>query len=332
MKQWLWQLVIIGGVLGLTFFFLQGQIPCKQTLTYRIGSLDPRFGLSQSVVEDMLRQAEVPWETLAGRELFTLDQAHGAIVVNFIFDERQERTQEEKKLNQAEAETSHTQEQIGATYDGLSAEFDRRSPVYEKRVKMYEVSLEKYNKEVERFNRTGTATEDDVTRLQSEAKSLDQEAQSIETERLALNQLATRINALSGKEQQVVNGYNQKLQDFQERFRDNGLFDQGDYGGKELNIYQFRDQDDLRLVLMHELGHSLGLSHVESSHSIMYYLMQDQDSKHPKLSKEDQEAFESICAHPRGLSLGNIQEVGSFLKTRALELISLYENSPTSAS
>ncbi len=326
MKQRVWQIVILGGVVGLTFFSLQQQIPCKQTIVYRLGSLDPRFGLSESAAKDMLKQAETPWEKVAGRELFVLDQQKGEVVVNFVFDERQERTQEEKKLTQAEEETNQTQESINATYDQLGKEFDSRSATYEKRVKDYEAHLAQYNHEVDKLNQSGAATEDDVTRLESEAKNLNKEFASIENERLSLNKLAERINALSGKEQQVVNGYNQKLQDFQERFQDNGLFDQGDYGGKELNIYQFKDQEDLRMVLMHELGHSLGLEHVENPRSIMYYLMQDQDTKHPALSEEDKKAFLNICRHPRGLAPGNILEVGTFLKMRVTEILKSYEN------
>ena len=92
-----------------------------------------------------------------------------------------------------------------------------------------------------------------------------------------------------------MEAYNSKLNAYQSRYGEAREFDQGEYNGSQINIYQFRDLPELRLVLAHELGHALGMNHTENSASIMYYLMQDQDMDAPALSPEDQAVFSRIC-------------------------------------
>jgi len=50
------------------------------------------------------------------------------------------------------------------------------------------------------------------------------------------------------------------------------------------------------LALAHELGHTLGIGHVDNPQSVMYYLMGEQDLKNPHLTKEDLDALKNVCA------------------------------------
>lgn len=323
--KFVWQGGLLAVLLFTTFFFLGSQVPCKQPILYRLGTIDSRFGLSSSEVQKMLSEAEKPWENLAKRELFVFNQQEGVVTVNFVYDERQERTQEEQKLDQIETETNKAQESINSSYETKKAEYEKRSSAYESQVNGYQKRLARYNAQVESFNKNGQATESDVERLRQEASELENEAANLEKERLALNTLAQSLNALAGSEQKIINNYNDKVETFQERFQGEGLFDQGEFGGKELNIYQFKTRDDLRMVLVHELGHTLGLDHVENPQSVMYYLMEQQDITHITLSAEDRAAFESICAHPAGLTLGNLEEIIAFVRLRATQVMAMYE-------
>ncbi len=305
-------LVMAGG-----FFFLGLQVPCKQVITYRLGSVDPRFGLESEELEKALLLAQDPWEDLAGRELFRY-ATDGVVAVNFIYDERQERTQEEIKLDAAEEQINTQQENIDASYRALQTDFEKQSKEYESQVAEYKRRLDKYNDEVENFNTHGGVTESDSNRLRQVAKDLNREATVIEKKRLALNSLAGRLNGLAGKEQKIVEQYNSQVESFAERFQGEGVFDQGEYGGKELNVYQYKTEADLVLVLAHELGHTLGLNHVENSASLMYYLMGEQPKGKIVLTKEDQQAFNQFCSQPLSLYPTSIKETLRFTKEKIL--------------
>lgn len=307
-------LVLAGGL-----FFLGRQVPCKQVITYRLGSIDPRFGLESKELENALRLAEVPWENLAQRELFRL-APDGDVAINFIYDERQERTEEEIKLDAAGEQTNQQQDNIDTSYRVLEEDFKRQSGAYEQEVATYKNRLEKYNTAVERFNNNPDRKESDGERLKQAAESLNQEASSIEKKRLALNSLATKLNSLAGKEKKIVEQYNSQVENFTERFAGEGVFDQGDYGGQELNIYQYKTREDLRLVLAHELGHTLGLDHVENPQSLMYYLMGEQP-KTFTLSKEDIQAFSQFCGQPLSLYPDSITETLRFTQQRILRTL-----------
>jgi predicted Zn-dependent protease len=62
-----------------------------------------------------------------------------------------------------------------------------------------------------------------------------------------------------------------------------------------INIYQFHDESDLELVLAHELGHALGLNHVENPESVMYYLMEKQNLENIQLTTQDLQAIKNVC-------------------------------------
>src|SRR5437764_119818 len=62
-------------------------------LTYRLGTVDSRFGLTQDEVLAALRKAESVWEKGFRQSLFQYDP-NGEIVVNFLYDNRQRIAQE----------------------------------------------------------------------------------------------------------------------------------------------------------------------------------------------------------------------------------------------
>jgi hypothetical protein len=91
--------------------------PCQVPLGWRIARLDEEFGLGTAAAEAAIREAAGLWETAVGRPLFPHDPDAG-MPVRFIYDARQARTDERRRL-EAQLERSR------ATLD--SAGFEARA-------------------------------------------------------------------------------------------------------------------------------------------------------------------------------------------------------------
>jgi hypothetical protein len=62
--------------------------------------------------------------------------------------------------------------------------------------------------------------------------------------------------------------------------------------GERIVVYAFDDQEHLRRIFAHELGHALGLEHVGGEDSVMYPINKGNDLR---LSAEDKAELERVC-------------------------------------
>jgi Zn-dependent peptidase ImmA (M78 family) len=268
--------------------------PCAQPIKYTIGSVDPRFELSESEFLELAKSTEAVWEARFNKNFFEYDP-ESRFKLNLVFDERQRRTIEEKSTR----ENISTQQQeyrnrLEKYQNDVEAQKQANAD-YEAATVAYQERLDKYNQDVAYWNRNGGAPTNEYNRLQQEKLALQREAARLESVRQSLNQLvfdlnneATQINALARSLNIDVNLYNGKFGTTRE-------FDQGTYSRQGINIYQFNTLEDLKLVLAHEYGHALGADHTNDPASIMYYLMGDQNIENLQLAQDDINAVKKSC-------------------------------------
>lgn len=269
-------------------------LPCAKPLLYSIGSVDPRFGISSAKFLAVAQEAEKIWEEQSGKDLFQYDPK-AEFKINLIFDERQVQSNETDKLEEDLKKLEVSHDKIAGQYENLSGVYAQKMAQYNSDVAEYEKKLKEYEKDVKDWNRGDRTSEDEYENIKKEKKELEVLYKKLEQERAEINKLAGKSNSLVSQEKSVVSEYNSSVSTYKNKYGVGREFEKGLYNGKEINIYQFKEDVDLRMTLIHELGHSLGIGHLEDSKSIMYYLLGEQDMSAPKLSQEDLDALKTVC-------------------------------------
>lgn len=281
-------------LIGSGSYFYYAHTPlCLVPMTYRLGTVDVRFNLTDAAARAYLDQATGIWEKSSGKNLFVYD-ASSSFPVNFIFDDRQERTiAEQAERTSLDAQES-TSAEIAAKYKSLTAEYATLKSSFAADTATYEAKLAAFNAKVANYNKNGGAPETEFAKLKIEERKLSTTADALQVRTANMVKLAAQINDLSEQGNRLIEQYNAGVEDYNHNFATANEFTQGDYQGTNINIYKFSSDNELLRVLTHEFGHSLGLGHVEGSSSIMYYLMEKQPDA-PVLTPEDTAAFATVC-------------------------------------
>ncbi len=272
---------------------------CPAPLTYAVVGLDERFDLSYEEAEVLVADAVRLWEEGSGRDLFVpvASTTDPELTINFVFDDRHERTLAESSLSETLAEKENASESLQSQYESLAESYRDKRTALESRVATYERDLAAHNALVESYNDEGGAPEDVFDDLEREESRLAREAESIEKATTDLNTLADQVNALGERGSQLIRQYNSGVAVYNDRFGEADEFTQGDYQDGVIHIYTFVSKGELTNILAHELGHALDIEHVEGTASVMYYLMEDQPTP-PALSDADKDGFIAACGEP----------------------------------
>lgn len=278
---------------GLGYFYYIAEAVCPTPLSYSLGNIDARFHMSRDEARVVVSEAESVWENATGRNLFNYKD-DGKLVVNFVFDDRQKFINTEGVLKQKLDATQNISDAIKTTYTDLVAEYNVLKDTYTSKAKQYEQRLARYNAEVEKYNKKGGAPPEAYASLEKEKQFLDKEQTSLNALSSQLNGLVVQVNNIGEKGNSLITTYNSGVNAFNKTYGEPKEFTQGDYSNSTIKIYTFKDREELKLVLVHELGHALSLNHVEGKESVMYYLI----GKQPKelvLSANDLQEFNRVC-------------------------------------
>ena len=248
---------------------LDRQFPLK----WRMGTIDPRFGLDAGEVKQAVEQAIRLWESAAGKRLFVYDRSSG-FPVNLVYDSRHAGR---VAARQAKERLDSMKSDIGSAKDAVKAAQDN----YKLKLSLFEVSqsayrrkLEDYNRDVEYWNRNGGAPASVVSRLNAERQNLEIDRGRLRLEEQEVDSLRTDVNDKIDSYNSLLSRYNSAANSFNRTFGKAVEMSVGETairGSKvgRINIFSFESNTHLAVILAHELGHALGLKHVKGQDSIM---------------------------------------------------------------
>ncbi len=255
-------------------------------ISYTIGGLDPRFGLTRQKLLRLIGEAAEVWETPIHGKLFKYDSLAG-FKINMRFDERQAAVLEAKRLRARIAMN-------GRTFDELKLKYDAEVDLKEKLEEQYKNDeselnrrLANYNSKVPMWNNRGGAPATEFTALERERSELDEMKRTIENEVATLNEVIATANNLAQSLNELATKHNLAVENYNDQFVTVHEFEKGIYNGWTINLFEFENDNDLRITLVHELGHVLGFVHVDDPNAVMYYKLERQDIKHIRLTNED---------------------------------------------
>jgi len=270
--------------------------PCQRPITYSIDRLDSQFGISKEKLLIDIAQAEKIWEESIARPLFVYSP-NGELKISLVYDYRQKATVELQKLGIVINDDRSTYDVVKAKYDSLLTVYNREQAHINEQVAEYNAQKAALEKEVNYWNSRGGAPRSTYDSLQKRQTELNNQYIALAQAEEQLKQSAEIVNSTALVLNKLISELNLQVAQYNTVGASTGKeFNQGEYvsgvNGTSINIFQFNNENKLVRVLAHELGHALGLEHLDNPKAIMYYL---NEGTNEKLTTDDLTALKQKC-------------------------------------
>lgn len=289
------------------------RMPCMLPLAWRVARVDPVFGVDSAAAAALVAEAAGLWETALGRPLFRQDDQDG-FPVRFLLRE----SEEGRSADLAGSAFRRAEQEYRAAADGLTGRLvglqerlaDEEALRLEHRdqVSDFEARVDRHNGEVEGWRERGGAPDEVAPVLQAREGALLEERTRLTEERTTLEALRDTLAAAEASLRGEVEAHRIRGQDLQESLppvrQAAGFYREairaGEDGsplvGREIRVHRPGDRGDLVRILAHELGHALGLPHLEAPGALMaaeYNRMEDRGV--PVVGAADVARFVRLC-------------------------------------
>ena len=254
--------------------------PFDTRLRYRIAEVDPRFKLSPEQVQSISQQAAQIWKEGTGQDYFVYDP-NAQLEIHLIYDQRQSDSEQSRKhLSQLESNQQ--------TWVDKKKRLDQVEQDLLWSKQLLDQKKQQLDQQIQQFNQEQQFAQQNPDQFRQRKETLQQNVQILQQEISQYNQKIAQLNGQIGELNALDQQLDASVQQYKQRFQPH-MFHKGLFNGKQILIYEFESEADLRLTLAHELGHALGLAHNDDPKALMYPIMKDQDLLHFQLTPTDRE-------------------------------------------
>lgn len=293
-KSFAW-IFLLGGLGLLAYlFYLNYFGACREPLKYSLGRFDTEFGVSKSDFLKRISESEEVWEKVLKKNLFEYEES-AKFKVNLIFDERQRETIQKQRVESGLDIAEKNFRVIDSRFTSFKRSYEARVAEYENDVAIFQKRQSEYERQVQYWNSRGGAPQKEFEALSAEARYLNAEMDRLNAQVPLINQMSKELNALLEERNKIASEYNRVASAYNRKYGHGLEFDQAEYTGDAINIYQFGNRKDLVLALAHEFGHALGMDHGQDESSIMYYITGGNDDVTFTPSEEDIAMLKKAC-------------------------------------
>lgn len=272
---------------------------CDQPITWKLGNIDSRFeDLSESEIHMIMLEVGELWNKAVGRSVLR-HNTQGLLTINFFYTEQQEYSDKESEL--MKKIRFHRQIfyiknlEFNRQVKRFEAEYNRKNKLQTE----YNELVNQYNTNRERQQIAGILSGNEKERLNNLKKEAHRVSLMVENAEHKTNQEEKELNRVSDELNKIADEVNRLIFEHQKKYSSWRNFRQGVYmkigNEMKINIYQFENIDNLKLILTHEIGHVLGMSHSSQPESVMYHLSNDQNQAELKLTDSDIIHLRDLC-------------------------------------
>lgn len=279
---------------------------CGIPIHFALGEVDPRFGFDRDTLMAALVEAASLWQAYADAVLFLESDHRFAMTVGLHFDERQQAANTRRSLRGGIELDRRQLEADEAMLQHWSARIEAARRAHERDAEELARRVQRHEAEVQAWNA------DPARRTEARQRAL-------ETESAALRAALAELERIGADMSADIEAYNRRAGDARARadtFRsrvgrynsassaepvESGRYSYSREQGRRIDVFRAESHDELVWVLAHELGHALGIGHVEEPGAIMHALLHDGGELQPGrvrplgLAAADRAALLAVC-------------------------------------